>query len=425
MNAAFLRRSRHHGDGVVIAQRREEAGHAWVADLPQPGHDFRLVLWWQIGQQLGDNILRVGLFEQASPEVDEQPGPIGGVKRHLLAVLDHPDGRMRAQQRPVERAPDLIDRGHSDPVEHRERGATLARRTSSGRVDQFCCGLRRIARSEPGSDLRLAILGIAVRQRGQQAVCALAPRRAEHGHMPALRPEPAVHAPGSERRERDREAAVGFLGSQLDHAKVGERLERERERRALIRACPADAGPGVPWPPVVAPAGLNWPGRNELDRRYACSAVAHQAAGRPAAGSRLVRGRWRHGAGWAGPGARRGPAADAYASKRPSIPTGTADGVERGCDPVQLLRVQDDPQSCVPDLQDRLCLAVREAPPPDLASVASCPASEAAAVTTLPGSPDLSGRQIERGRGRVDGCVVKLAARGCLSTLRPQLGPLA
>jgi hypothetical protein len=85
--------------------------------------------------------------------------------------------------------------------------------------------------------------------------------------MPALGTEPAVHSPGSERGQRDRQTAIGVFGSELDDAQIGERFERKRQGRALVGPGPADALAGVRLADAArAPSGGR-EGRYKLNRR--------------------------------------------------------------------------------------------------------------------------------------------------------------
>ena len=84
---------------MVLAQRRQQIDHARVPDLPQPSDYLGLRVWGDFRQQLGNDIPRVGLLEQAGPEVDKQPGAVGWAQLGILAVLMQPDCGVRAQQR--------------------------------------------------------------------------------------------------------------------------------------------------------------------------------------------------------------------------------------------------------------------------------------------------------------------------------------
>ena len=143
-----------------------------MADLPEAGHDLSLGVRRQFRQQFGHHVPRICLLEQPGPQVDEQPGP---VLRSQLSFLG------------------------ADPVQYRERSPPQPRGAAACRTDQLGCRPGRSPHPQPGRDLRLAVLRVAAGQGSQQAGRAVPAAAAEDGHMPALRPEPAMHAPDAER----------------------------------------------------------------------------------------------------------------------------------------------------------------------------------------------------------------------------------
>src|ERR1017187_9037717 len=165
---------------MMIAQRGQQVGHTWMAYLPEPGDQLGLRVRGDIGQQFSHHILRVSLFEQPGPQVDEQPGPVLAAQFGILAVLMQPDRRVRAQHRLVERGPDHGHRLLADPVQHRAPGtrppapsptlprpATPAPRSrgepwlaASVSSAAACCGLRAASQvaisASPSSTSQLA-----------------------------------------------------------------------------------------------------------------------------------------------------------------------------------------------------------------------------------------------------------------------------
>ena len=106
----------------MVAECRQQVGHARVADPPQARHEFGLRVRRHVGEQFRDDVLGVGFLQQAGPQVHQQPGPVLPAQFHVLAVLVQPHGGMGAQHRIGQGLPDGSDRVAADPVQHRESG---------------------------------------------------------------------------------------------------------------------------------------------------------------------------------------------------------------------------------------------------------------------------------------------------------------
>ena len=61
---------------MVVAQGGQQVNQAGMVDLPQPGDDLGLGRGRDLGEKLGDHVTRVGLLQQAGPEIDQQPGAV-------------------------------------------------------------------------------------------------------------------------------------------------------------------------------------------------------------------------------------------------------------------------------------------------------------------------------------------------------------